>query len=74
MRDSLNEPIVLEKGEAADKEHDALDIASGTLIKELFNTITMPDLIKNQIIDRKKRRGETSSFYAKGLGSSSGSY
>ena len=66
MRDTLEEPIVLEKGEPADRPLDALDEASGELISEMLDTVKLPEWIKKQMVDPKT--GETYPAMKKALG------
>lgn len=66
VRDNLNRPIVLEKGEPSNRPVDALDQASGALISELLKTVELPDWIKEQMIDPET--GEASLVMQKTLG------
>lgn len=53
MTENLQGPIVFEPGEPADRPLDALDNASGALMKEMFKMMKLPDWIKKQIVDPK---------------------
>lgn len=66
MKETLDQPIVLEKGEPADRPLDALDEASGELITEMLSTVKLPEWIKKQMIDPKT--GEISPAMKKALG------
>jgi len=51
-KEELEAPIVVSKKELEDSKHKDLDKASGRLVTEMLDMVTLPDWIKKMIVDK----------------------